>query len=114
MLKNDPDIQSLRAFNRFYTQRADILEPYLGSDFSLTEARVMYGLAGREVFAPLEQKSCASAAALFAALTPDGRTQLVNAMACIQKLLSPEAEKSPATRVLVLRDPVPGDMGWVV
>ncbi|MES2946675.1 MAG: helix-turn-helix domain-containing GNAT family N-acetyltransferase [Pseudomonadota bacterium] len=166
-LDKDPDIQAIRAFNRFYTQRAEILEPYLGSDFSLTEARVMYELAqrgqttavvlsrelaldagylsriikrfekqgwlrrlasavdgrqmlleltsaGHEVFAPLQQKSCESAATLLGSLKPTGRTQLLGAMASIQKLLSLSAENQSATRVIVLRDPAPGDMGWVV
>ena len=38
-------VTALRTFNRFYTQRAGILAPYLGSTLSLTEVRVLYELA---------------------------------------------------------------------
>lgn len=49
MNPQDPRIQAVRAFNRFYTRQIGILqEGLLGSDHSLTEVRVMYELAHRD------------------------------------------------------------------
>jgi DNA-binding MarR family transcriptional regulator/GNAT superfamily N-acetyltransferase len=43
------DIDSVRAFNRFYTRQAGLLDQgLLGSEYTLTEARVLYELAHRE------------------------------------------------------------------
>ena len=41
-------IKALRGFNRFYTRRIGVLNPYLGSELSLTEVRVLYELAHRD------------------------------------------------------------------
>jgi DNA-binding MarR family transcriptional regulator/GNAT superfamily N-acetyltransferase len=69
--------------------------------------------AGHAAFAPLQQKSRDEAAALLAPLAPAQRQQLVQAMGTVQSLLDPAA--APARpQTAVLRDPAPGDIGWVV
>ncbi len=68
---------------------------------------------GQAVFAPLEEQSNASAAGLLAKLTPADQQSLVTAMATAQRLMAPAANAAPV-RTVVLREPQPGDMGWVV
>lgn len=65
--------------------------------------------AGYATFAPLQQKSRDEAAELLAGVAPPARAPLIRALDTVHRLLQP-----PAQRQVVLRDPRPGDFGWVV
>jgi DNA-binding MarR family transcriptional regulator/predicted GNAT family acetyltransferase len=65
---------------------------------------------GRQAFARLDRSSDDQVAAMLAVLAGGDRRRLVEAMAVIERLL--DASRAPAPAIL--RDPRPGDMGWVV
>jgi DNA-binding MarR family transcriptional regulator/ribosomal protein S18 acetylase RimI-like enzyme len=66
---------------------------------------------GRQAFARLERSSQDDVASMLAALPPGGAARLTEAMGAIGRLLG-AAQVPP--RPAILRDPRPGDMGWVV
>ena len=160
-------VKALRHFNRFYTRRIGALEPYFGSDLSLTDVRVLYELAHRQsptareigkdlgldagymsrilrrfdnagwlarephasdgrqsllrltdaghaAFAPLQQRSRDEAGALLAGLAPPQQRRLIDAMHTIEALIDPNAKLTERPRTALLREPAPGDIGWVV
>ena len=65
--------------------------------------------AGRAAFAELDRRSAEQAAALLERLPPDAQTRLLGAMAVIEELLGDGEPPS-----LVLRQPLPGEYGWVI
>jgi DNA-binding MarR family transcriptional regulator/GNAT superfamily N-acetyltransferase len=67
--------------------------------------------AGHATFAPLQQKSRDETAALLAGVPAAARPRLIQAMQTVHGLLEPPPAQQRRVR---LRDPVPGDMGWVV
>ncbi|RST53272.1 helix-turn-helix domain-containing GNAT family N-acetyltransferase [Variovorax sp. MHTC-1] len=70
--------------------------------------------AGHAAFAPLQQKSRDEARALLSALSAPQQRQLIDAMHTVQALIEPAANSPTKPRTAVLRDPGPGDIGWVV
>jgi DNA-binding MarR family transcriptional regulator/GNAT superfamily N-acetyltransferase len=64
---------------------------------------------GRQAFAKLDRNTRDDVAAMLVSLPPSGRRRLIGAMADIERLLG-DIGAAPAT----LREPRPGDMGWVV
>lgn len=70
--------------------------------------------AGHATFGPLQQKSRDAAAALLGPLAAADRRRLVDAMATVQSLLDDGARTPAPPALAVLRDPGPGDMGWVI
>ena len=69
---------------------------------------------GRKFFQPAEQRSQEDVAAMLARLNAAEQSELVNAMQTIEKLLEKSDAGAPAARGYTLRDPRPGDFGWIV
>ena len=65
---------------------------------------------GRASFARLERTSQEHVGAMLGPLSGEDRTRLIGAMDTIERLLAAPRAATPA----ILRDPRPGDIGWVV
>jgi DNA-binding MarR family transcriptional regulator/GNAT superfamily N-acetyltransferase len=66
---------------------------------------------GRQAFAKLDRSSHDDVAAMLATLAESDRKRLIGAMAAIERLLGRSRVSSASA---TLREPRPGDMGWVV
>jgi DNA-binding MarR family transcriptional regulator/GNAT superfamily N-acetyltransferase len=70
---------------------------------------------GRNMFAPMEQRSQQQAGAMLDTLDPAQQKQIVAAMHAIETLLSAASERwSGAKPRYVLREPRTGDFGWII
>ena len=69
--------------------------------------------AGHKAWAPIQQKSEDSTGELLTAVAPEQRVALLASMRSIEQLLTP-GQSTPDPARVRLRDPVPGDFGWVV
>jgi DNA-binding MarR family transcriptional regulator/GNAT superfamily N-acetyltransferase len=75
------------------------------------QIRLSLTAKGRQAFARLDRSSHDEIGAMLAALPVGDGQRLVKAMATIERLLGPHDGAAP---LATLRDPRPGDMGWVV
>ena len=66
---------------------------------------------GRQTFTKLERSMQDEVAAMLAKLPHDSRANVIGAMALIERLLG---ESGSSSAPAILREPRPGDMGWVV
>ena len=77
------------------------------------QSHVSLTAQGRKFFAPAEQRSQEDVAEMLTKLDDSEQNELVNAMQTIERLLEKDAG-APAARSYTLRDPQPGDFGWIV
>ncbi|MGH7655573.1 MAG: bifunctional helix-turn-helix transcriptional regulator/GNAT family N-acetyltransferase [Gemmatimonadaceae bacterium] len=71
--------------------------------------------AGRRAFTPLDRRSHADVGAMLGLLRGDQQQRLVEAMGAIESLFgTDEAPALPAHTGYTLRDPRPGDIGWII
>jgi DNA-binding MarR family transcriptional regulator/N-acetylglutamate synthase-like GNAT family acetyltransferase len=69
--------------------------------------------AGRKTFETLNARSQSQVEATLRRLAPGSQQRLLTAMGTIEQILEPEAGRA-ARPAYVLRDPRPGDIGWMV
>ncbi|MET9517571.1 helix-turn-helix domain-containing GNAT family N-acetyltransferase [Streptomyces sp. NPDC002994] len=78
--------------------------------------RVTLTARGREAAALLDERSRAAVGTLLSGVPPEERPRLTGAMRTIQEVLGTSTTTTAVTAPSrpVLREPVPGDLGWIV
>lgn len=66
---------------------------------------------GSAALRPLEERSKRQVQQMLVRLSPDAQAQLLNAMLCIERILTPEHGRRDS---FLLRQHQPGDLGWIV
>jgi DNA-binding MarR family transcriptional regulator/GNAT superfamily N-acetyltransferase len=66
---------------------------------------------GQEAFMLLNNRSHDDVLEMLKRIDPDSQQKMIQAMRTIQRITPPQADSSEA---IFLRDPQPGDMGWVI
>jgi DNA-binding MarR family transcriptional regulator/N-acetylglutamate synthase-like GNAT family acetyltransferase len=98
-----------RILARFQTQRLIARDEAPGD---ARRAVIRLTAHGRNAFAPYEQKTRDTVAAMLDRLAPRARRDVVDAMQTLHIHLDPAV--APAARAYVLRTHQPGDLGWIV
>jgi DNA-binding MarR family transcriptional regulator/N-acetylglutamate synthase-like GNAT family acetyltransferase len=98
-----------RILNKF---ERDGLVERATSDTDPRRRRITLTARGRETADLLEERARETVAALLDTVAPADRPRLAEAMGTIRSLLSDGRAARPED--VVLRDPVPGDLGWIV
>jgi DNA-binding MarR family transcriptional regulator/GNAT superfamily N-acetyltransferase len=69
---------------------------------------------GKSSFVPIDTRSQRASAAMLENLTPADQNRLIAAMTTIETLLEGHAREPAPQRQYILRQPRPGDFGWIV
>ena len=69
---------------------------------------------GKKSFMPLDARSQSDTTAMLGKLSPADQARLIAAMATIETLLEEQSQEPAPLRRYILRQPRPGDFGWIV
>jgi DNA-binding MarR family transcriptional regulator/GNAT superfamily N-acetyltransferase len=76
--------------------------------------RITLTARGRETAALLDERSREAVGSLLATVPPSDRPRLTQAMREVREILSDGSRRAPRGEDVLLREPGPGDLGWIV